>query len=309
MWKQSADYPVIHLPDNASEAPEQVGSKFKFWLTDPQLGRSLFREGRPGTGENWAEKVAGELAGMLGLPHARYELAIWQGRKGIITPTFVPKDSRLVLGNELLATDIRDYDPEVRYSQKHYTVRHVAKILQGGAHNPPLCWDKEETISTTIGIFVGYIMLDAWIGNTDRHHENWGFVRMPGGNISLTPTYDHASCLGRELTDQKREERLVTRDARQSISAYIGKGRSAFYKSTSSRKPLTLAEAFSEFHGLDPDSAKVWLCQLARLNNAQIKAVFSQIPNEFITEKSAEFALAMLKETRSLLLNSYECGE
>jgi hypothetical protein len=46
-------------------------------------------------------------------------------------------------------------------------------------------------------------MLDAWIGNGDRHHLNWGLVRnklTPNiiETIHLAPTYDHASSLGRE---------------------------------------------------------------------------------------------------------------
>jgi len=50
-------------------------------------------------------------------------------------------------------------------------------------------------------------VLDAVIGNTDRHHENWGILlrrtkrRWMG---MLAPTFDHASSLGRELRDETR---------------------------------------------------------------------------------------------------------
>ncbi len=47
------------------------------------------------------------------------------------------------------------------------------------------------------------MVLDALIGNVDRHHENWGLVGHPEtdqqGNrtflVYVAPTYDHASCL------------------------------------------------------------------------------------------------------------------
>ena len=29
-------------------------------------------------------------------------------------------------------------------------------------------------IESALEVFVGYVMLDAWISNQDRHHENWG---------------------------------------------------------------------------------------------------------------------------------------
>src|SRR5690606_14933665 len=51
----------------------------------------------------------------------------------------------------------------------------------------------------------GYLVLDAVIGNTDRHHENWGILRKKTGTGYvgyLAPSFDHASSLGRELHDE-----------------------------------------------------------------------------------------------------------
>ena len=52
-----------------------------------------------------------------------------------------------------------------------------------------------------------YIVLDALIGNTDRHHENWALLRKKINNKwsgQTSPSFDHASSLGRELEDRKR---------------------------------------------------------------------------------------------------------
>lgn len=53
--------PIISIPADAREDTEQLGSKPKFWVL---LGdeRWLFKEARPATGEDWAEKVAAEIA-------------------------------------------------------------------------------------------------------------------------------------------------------------------------------------------------------------------------------------------------------
>ena len=60
-----------------------------------------------------------------------------------------------------------------------------------------------------------YLVLDAVIGNTDRHHENWGILRQRRGNVwygFVAPSFDHASSLGRELLDSRRD-RLLKRIA------------------------------------------------------------------------------------------------
>ncbi|MCY4420884.1 MAG: hypothetical protein OXC42_06480 [Gammaproteobacteria bacterium] len=106
-------YPIVELNQVESFQLEQVGTKTKFWYRDERGQKILFKEGRPDMGENWAEKVCCEICRLLGLPHAEYDLAVWkETRKGVITPSFVPDqpDARLVLGNELLAKIVGDYE-------------------------------------------------------------------------------------------------------------------------------------------------------------------------------------------------------
>lgn len=122
-------YPIIGLPDDAPIQLEQLGTKTKFWYYGPKEQKMLFKEGRPGTGENWAEKVCCEICKLLGLPHADYELAVWKGRAGVVTPSFVPEGGRLILGNELLARIVDDYDQSARFHAHQHTVRIVLKVV------------------------------------------------------------------------------------------------------------------------------------------------------------------------------------
>ena len=39
----------------------------------------------------------------------------------------------------------------------------------------------DPAIRSPLDLFVGYLLLDSLIGNTDRHHENWAILQ-------LTPT-------------------------------------------------------------------------------------------------------------------------
>jgi hypothetical protein len=59
-------FPIFDVSASVADRPETLGSKEKIWLT-PQAGLGLtgdlhlFKIGRAGTGENWAEKVACEI--------------------------------------------------------------------------------------------------------------------------------------------------------------------------------------------------------------------------------------------------------
>ena len=89
-------------------------------------------------------------------------------------------------------------------------------------------------------------MLDAWIANQGRHHENW-VALWDGTEMRLAPTFDHGAALARNLLDSEREERLTTRDRNRTLAAFAEKGRSAFYNSPAEPRPLELREAFRVF--------------------------------------------------------------
>jgi hypothetical protein len=54
-------YQIVNVDEHEPTQPEQLGSKRKFWFVGADGTPVLFKEGRPNTGENWAEKVACEL--------------------------------------------------------------------------------------------------------------------------------------------------------------------------------------------------------------------------------------------------------
>src|SRR5690606_26529729 len=58
-------------------------------------------------------------------------------------------------------------------------------------------------------VFAGYLTLDAWTANTDRHGENWGVLQADDGSWTLAPAFDHGSALGSGLTDLNRTTRNV----------------------------------------------------------------------------------------------------
>lgn len=301
----SPPFPIIVVPTDAAVATEAMGTKFKFWFHHPELGYCLYKQARPNTGEDWAEKIASQLCDLLGLPHAQIELATWNHNRGTVSPSFVPDAGNLIQGNEILGPMVPDYPQFQTFNVSQHTLDIVLTAISNKVVQLPLSWIPPQGITIAVETFVGYLLLDAWIGNSDRHHENWAFIETPitsstsPATLNLAPTYDHASSLGRELLDIKRQEKLNNR----SVSAYAEKCRSALYVQVGDRKALKPLDAFRLAAQRYPVAAGVWLEHLAGVSMTDTQALFNRIPNEFISEVAIAFAQQILEINQQRLLD------
>lgn len=295
-------YPIITVPDDASELPEQLGTKYKFWFRDSNQVLTLFKQGRPGTGENWAEKVCAELAASLGVPHAPYELARWRRLNGVVSPTFVPDGARLVLGNEIMGRVVKGYAQTATYNAREHSLISVLTIMSRPRLGMPLNYAAPPAVANAQDVFLGYLMLDALVANQDRHHENWAVISQPGLGVTLAPTFDHASSLGRNEQDEVRLRRLRTRDAGANVDAYCTRARSAFYPRVPGAKPLYTHDAFREAAKASVKATKYWLERLGALSLTDCEAIVQNVPESEITEPAAAFALKMIEVNRQRLL-------
>ncbi len=238
---------------------------------------------------------------MLGIPHAVYELAEWKGRKGVVSETFVPEGGRLVFGNELLAKMVPNYAHR-RFKARQHTVRLVMAVIGLKHVKYPFNYLAPATFRNAADIFVGYLLLDALVANQDRHHENWALILVANQEIVLSPTFDHASSLGRNERDEERLRRLNTRDKGSSLEHYANRATSAFYVSPTSSKPLTTVEAFAEAARISPEAAQYWLTQLSSFSMGDFESILSHIPASEMSDAARQFALKLIEVNRSRLL-------
>jgi hypothetical protein len=296
------EFKVIVITEEAYERSksEMMGSKYKFWFDHEELGLCLYKQVRQNTGEDWAEKVAAELCELLGLPHALYELAeTWEGNYGVVSPSFLPSGGTLVHGNEILTPLVPNYPTSGSYKVSQYTIDVVLRAIEENPVAFPIDGTAPSGIQTATDLFVGYLLLDVWIGNGDRHHENWGFVRNKAASTSvetmyLAPTYDHASCLGRELSDERRQ--------RCSTQAYVNKCLSAFYSSVDDKKPLKTFDLFSQVAHRYPQAADVWFTRLENISISNTLEIFSRFPNNRLSPIAARFAQEILELNQRRLI-------
>lgn len=316
----SDPYQIVEVQPEWRLEPEEMGSKKKFWYrplkeqeidwhfkySQPSTGQHwsekiaelpgtlpkkqeanwLFKYPQPSTGQHWSEKIAAEVAGLLEIPHAKVELAVFAGERGSVTESFVRDGQELVHGNQVLSGIVDLYDPAVKFRQSRHTLSNIWQAMDS-------VFVEQETARKAKFRMAEYTILDALIGNTDRHHENWGILRKRMVNHwkgFVAPSFDHASSLGRELLDERRERRL----AEDSIGDYVEKGRGAIYWSEVEHhgpNPLELVRRASREY---PDIFRPALAKLQGLDSSSIRDIVKRVPDDWMTSTSREFAIALI---------------
>ncbi len=289
-------YPIVTIPLDAREDTEQLGSKPKFWVLLKDQ-RWLFKEARPGTGEDWAEKVAAEVARVTGIRAATVELAEYGGRRGCISRNFVNVDGgqALVHGNEVLATRVTGYDKGKIFKQSDHTLENIVAAIRGLF---PL-----EHADGILAELASYMVLDALIGNTDRHHENWGLLLQTQTDVgahtlSVAPSFDHASSLGRELRDERRLELL----AGKRVGWYVSKGRGGIFRDAEERhgeNPLRFVQVAARAYPLFFSPA---LERVEAMTYNDFHQIIHLLPDERASAPAKQFAESMIISAQAMLI-------
>ena len=292
-------YPILQVRSDDLISDEALGSKTKFWFQ--QDGRRwLFKEARDNTGEGWAENIAAEIAALMGICAATVELAEYEGRHGCASLMFVDSARGEVLyhGNEILAGQVLGYDPAKKFRQSDHTLKNIRAAICKLFPEPEM---HDEVLIT----LASYLVLDALIVNTDRHHENWGLLlrhsvesdERISGVLSVAPSFDHASSLGRELRDEKRLN--ILRSA--GVSIYVRKGQGAVFFSPEDAhgaNPLRLVEFGANRVG---QYFLPGLECLRRFTISDLGAVVDRVPDDHMTVAAKTFTKAFLAYTYEAL--------
>ena len=268
--------------------PEDMGGKRKFWYRQPEEDDIpwLFKYPRGDSGEHWAEKIAAEVAGLLEITCAPVQLATFQGVMGSSSRSFLTENQQLFHGNQVLARIMADYDLSRRFNQSNHTLENIRIACDQ-------LFVDHDGATAVFAQFAEFLVLDALIGNTDRHHENWGIVVQQGENGwegYLAPSFDHASSLGRELEDRRREHILVN-DRLINYSERASGG--IYWSEHDGRAPSPLEivrKAFREY----PDYFESALSKLAKINERYLEDVVSHIPNDWMSSSARRFAIRLI---------------
>ena len=280
-----------------------MGTKPKVWLEDLRGVRWLFKQVREDDqgvrGEDWAEKLACEFGRSLAIPVATVELARHDFARGpsegIVSRTVLPggvsEGWALEHGNELLLDRDPSYARSRRGEVPGYTVEAVWDVLAG--HDPTPGQSLPEGSGVHF-LFGGFLLLDALIANTDRHHENWAVIRTPEGTSHLAPSFDHASSLGFQEPQDTKEAIL----AEGRIDAWLRRGRTKFQG-----RPRMVDLTMAWLQRLTDDERAEWHRRLASLTADEVGSTIEAVPAARMSPVDRRFAGQIVTLNRSRLLD------
>jgi hypothetical protein len=292
-------YPNIEIQPDSVIGDEQLGSKPKFWFSQNN-DRWLFKERRSNTGEDWAEKLASEIAKIVQIKAAKVELASYGPRFGCASQSFVAKESdALVHGNEILAGQIAGYDRAKKRHHSDHTFENIATAVQK-------LLPQQHAWQPILETLAGYLVLDALICNTDRHHENWGLLfrseRLDENwqvTFQVAPSFDHASSLGRELLDTRAARYLEE----NRIEGYVRAGHGGIYLRPSDTKgtnPLHLVELANRKF---PEYFRPALQKVRSVPVQMLQSTVDELPADRISPALQRFIKALLAYTHPALVS------
>lgn len=303
-------YPIIDITHINQDYIEYLGTKDKFWYVDKD-DRYLFKSIRVQKngiahlriGEDCSEKIACEIAKLLCMPQVDYEFANYGGLRGVISKNFISNDKGeyLVSGNELLKIA-----NSISRDLVHQRIKRVYLVMEYLIEKKPLGFNALSNIKKAGEFFLGYLMLDALISNQDRHNENWGMIQTVNGNRHLALTFDHGASLGKNITDEEKNDRLNTKDPKRSVSAYTARAKSWFYLENDKSTRLKVIDGFIEFGRYYPAAYKAWIRRLVKIENESIRSIIWRIPEELMSETSKQFAFEMIKCNKHTIISNFE---
>lgn len=280
-------YPIIKIQPAWVLEDEQMGSKTKFWYRpDGDDGDWLFKFPKPNTGLHWAEKIAAEIADLMKVRHARVELAVFQGQPGSATESFARDGRNLFHGNQVLGGCVLDYNTEATFRHSSHTLDNIWLALEKA-------FVSDEARNRARRTFAEYLVLDALIGNVDRHHENWGLLRKRVKDQwqgALAPSFDHASSMGRELLDERRT--LLLREGR--VARYSEGGHGGIYWTTEEKRgpsPLELVRRALPVH---EEFIQHGLATLKPVSRNALEQIIARVPGDWMSAVAKEFTLELL---------------
>jgi hypothetical protein len=142
-----------------------------------------------------SEYIGSHIFHMLGLPVQATFLGCYKGEQVVACKDFITDGRQFVPFNDVGESTLEN-DRE-RYQ---YDYEDIMQMLRDNS--------KLTNVEETISMFWNIYVIDALLGNFDRHGANWGFMKE--NNIySLAPVFDNGSCLFPNLNDEDEMKHII----------------------------------------------------------------------------------------------------
>ncbi len=185
------------------QEPTYGSRKNKKWFEHG--GEQYLFKPNKNAGEDIKEVINEELAKMLGINNAEYDLGVYKGKKGVISKNFIPNKSIYLTG--LLA--IIEY--KLGFSNDLYTYYQTQIKADSD----------DDIIEETIDELLRRHILDIFTAQRDRNIDNTSFFKTNRGLV-LAPRYDSAGSFLSISKRNKMVEFLTARNKSELLIKYGG---------------------------------------------------------------------------------------
>ncbi len=190
-----SSYPLSDVQYGGSErkeailVPDGTGKPCEYMLK--------FRKRTPfGLRNNhFSEYLGSRIFDALGYPAQKVFLGLRHGEEVVACKSFVAEGEQFVPFNDVGESTL-DSDKE----SYQYDYEDIMRMLRDNS--------KLTDVAETISMFWEMFIVDALLGNFDRHGANWGFIKCQGA-YRLAPVFDNGSCLFPNLTDEDEMAAIV----------------------------------------------------------------------------------------------------
>lgn len=142
-----------------------------------------------------SEYLGSSVFNLLGLPAQETFLGTYQDEEVVACKNFIEQGEQFVPFNDVGESTL-DQDKD-RYQYEYTFVMQMLRDNQ-----------KLTRVQATISAFWEIFIIDALLGNFDRHGSNWGFIKKEN-KYSLAPVFDNGSCLFPQLTQEHDMLRIM----------------------------------------------------------------------------------------------------
>lgn len=233
-----------------------------------------------------SEYIGSHVFEILGFPVQETYLGTYNGQQVVACKSFIENGYQFVPFNDVGESTL-DHDKD----KYQYSYTDIMKMLYDNS--------KLTNVSETVEAFWQIFVVDALLGNFDRHGANWGFLKK-NNKYTLAPIFDNGSSLFPNMTDEDEIRKII--DSEEETDKRI------FTFPTSQIKLHGKKSSYYDIiHGLEFEECNKALISI--YERTAIDKINSFIENDvlFITDLQKDFYKHMIKNRfEKIIKSSYE---
>ena len=232
-----------------------------------------------------SEYIGSHIFQMLGFSCQETLLGTYENQIVVACRDFVTEGFQFVPFNDVGESTI-DADKE----QYQYDYDDIMLLLRANT--------KLTNVSECVSSFFETYIVDALLGNFDRHGGNWGFLKK-NNQYTMAPVFDNGSCLFPNLTDEDEMMKIIQDEEQINLRVYhfptsqirLNGNKSSYYEIISSLQFPEMNKALKKIFPL--------------IHLSEINALIDDI--DVISKKHKEFYKSMIQNRYEKILRySYE---